>query len=208
MKPKLAPTLIIGPTGSGKTVLVEYLIKRENLWGDQSDQIIVMSNPAGAQAYQFLIDSPKLKKRNRVFETLDVKYLQHLVDRNHKLFPDKLITTIVILDDCLLKSEKNERCLDVLFQWTRKLKIIPVICQQQYSQCSTVWRSNITNLFCFSLRDINSKELIYQNYLNTQYNKKEALQVLNGLDPYQCVYVTFQNAGKAEIFLFTAKMLY
>jgi hypothetical protein len=170
---------ICGKPGSGKTSLLKFLLKCDNLLYKKFDFIFILS-PSYLE-YQDIF----LPKENYI-DDLDYEWINSKIKYINNKYKNYYINVLFIIDDMissLYKNRYSKELLCFIFNRRHLLKkgmISIILTSQKYSLIPTSIRSNINLLFMFRLNNIDIYNI-----------KKDIIFDINLFD--KALYETFYN---------------
>ena len=176
--------LLVGRSGSGKSMLLVSMCKDSNLMGDFFDEIYLISPTAKIDD---LVEHLELKPEN-VWDDLKqaVVDLEMLMDNQAYDIENSSISEVaktqkilVICDDCV--GNKHFMKSDILTKLAihgRHNLISSVICSQSYTKVPRVIRMQVSGLALFP-SNLNEVRLINEDYCPPRMSKKDFEHIIN-----------------------------
>ena len=180
--------LFLGACATGKTTLIKDLLYN-NYCDYQS--LVISGTSFGNEQYRD-IALPELihNKYNKNLIKYVIDFQKNCIRIKRDIKDVKPF--FLILDDCLLDSKwtKDEE-IDYMFRYGQCIKIYTLISQQYPSSLPPVIRENIDFLFILTSITLNTRRLIYDNYVGNIFPSFEVFcNVLDQCtDDYNCLVI-------------------
>lgn len=160
LKDKLA--LLVGRRGSGKSILLKYLIKKQRHW---FKEIFIISPSSFSGYWKDTIPD------GNVFEQYSEEWVQKLIDKMARLNKGKdqkhpnFVRVLLVLDDCVSSDMKahQSKTLRILSARGRHIGVCAMITAQYLKSVPPLMRNNADYIF-YGKSNTYSDEILFEEF--------------------------------------------
>ena len=188
--------IIIGASGSGKSVLCAKLLNDENMLGGAFDLTLLVSSTASSDDVQkqFPVTDPKtcicenLDEAAGWLDKILAKQKEYIIEYGNGNSP----LVCVILDDIIHhKKFVNSDTFFSLFMKNRHYNLTTICLSQAYRHIPKRARLQAGGIMYFASPDSENDNIV-QDFCPPHYSKKKFLELIkyaNGIDPYSFLFI-------------------
>lgn len=190
-------TIFSGKTGSGKSLCLVNLLKREDFLGGWFDQIFLISPTGLSDDIQGHLDIPK----ENVFTDLTkgMENITNILNMNRMMIEavgaDKAPKLAIIYDDCVGDRKiMNHHMFIKSFIACRHFNATTFICTQSFTAVPRRCRLQCTNVIIFGC-SMDEQKALAETYTPAKYNKKEFCELINfaTTEPYSFMFINLSQ---------------
>jgi hypothetical protein len=215
-------TLIVAPTGSGKTTLIQNLIL--DIYRNCFEKIYIFSpsifiDDAFKSIMEYCkneLDQNEDDENKYFYDEYDVEALENILETQKQVVKyckdnnmKKMFQIAVFIDDMAddPRVMRYSKTLDSLYTRGRHVYCSVFISVQKYRVLSNIIRVNATDLYLFALRNMSDYNAIIEEI--SAIEDKETIENIYKMtmetDPYAFLYVKLSSRSKNDMFYITLK---
>ena len=194
-------TIIVGRSGSGKSVVMSQLLNDPNFWGDTFDLVCLISPTAKMDDVQsqFPVSNEECVVTNLKKAPAFLQGLMQLQKENiEKYGAGNSPLVCIILDDCVAdRSFINSNEFFEIFMKNRHYNFTVVLASQQYKSISKKARLQANNVIFFKSPDSETEHLVY-DFCPPAYSRQKFMQLIKFAtdDEYSFLYINMKAPWK------------
>jgi hypothetical protein len=201
--PRLGAFLIVGRSGSGKTVMMANLLKRKNMIHDFYDHIYIFCfSPSNL----LLEHCPQIKEENIVRDD-DPKILESILDAQKESIDSSgykdAAKVLIILDDVIGSNKfMNSKPMKDLFFQGQNTKCAVWVCSQSYVKLPRSLRINAHYVAIFSGLTETEIDRLEAEHRPAGTSKDDFKQIISEClkEPYSFIYMDCSHPDKKQKF--------
>ena len=196
--PKLMTSnIIVGKSGSGKTVLLHNLMTRKEFYADAFDRIILISPTGETDDIQKALEI----KPSLVFTDLveAVKVLEKIQEVQEKAIKEKGVAgspkLCIIMDDCAGDNKfMSHKAFTNLFIKARHFNVTVWFLTQHFKRLPKICRLQASTLFFYAISNVEA-ETLADEFAPPGMSKKNFLRLIDDVldKPYQFLTINMKH---------------
>ena len=208
-------SIILGPSGSGKSVLLQNMIM--DIYKGCFEKIFIISptihiDKSWEPVKQYMTDVLKMnpEKEHCFMDQYDSQRLDAIVETQEKVADymkeqkyKSVFQILIVLDDVADNPSltRHDKLLHALYLRGRHSFISTIVSTQVFTALSPIIRKNITQLYCYRLRNFRDLETILEE-LSALVDKKILLEIYHQAtnEKHSFLYINLMEPDLNQMF--------
>jgi len=208
-------SIILGPSGSGKSVLLQNMIM--DIYKGCFEKIFIISptihiDKSWEPVKQYMTDVLKMnpEKEHCFMDQYDSQRLDAIVETQEKVADymkeqkyKSVFQILIVLDDVADNPSltRHDKLLHALYLRGRHSFISTIVSTQVFTALSPIIRKNITQLYCYRLRNFRDLETILEE-LSALVDKKLLLEIYHQAtnEKHSFLYINLMEPDLNQMF--------